>query len=472
MISRRSLLQNCGYGLGGIALFQLLGDEGTFGASNLSRGMGGLHHAAKANRVIQLFMNGGASQMDLLDYKPMLQDRHGQKFEPSTESRIEAATSVPGNILGSPFSFAKHGDCGRWVSSLMPNLAKHVDDIAVLLSMTSRTNVHGPASYLMNTGFQLPGFPCLGAWVSYGLGNINENLPAFIVLPDGRGLPYNQRGNFSSGFLPVTHQGTMIQANLAEPLHGLRAPSSARFITPESERDGLLLLAETNRASLAHHDFDPRMESRIRAYELAAKLQLSAPEVFDLSQESAATHTAYGLDNPTTEDFGRRCLLARRMIERGVRMVQVWSGANGPTGNWDNHSSIINELPPMTAATDKPTAALLSDLKARGLFDDTLLLWNTEFGRMPFSQGSEGRDHNGSAGIGWMAGAGVRPGVAVGETDEWSWKAVKEPVTNYDFHATVLQLLGIDHERLVYQHNGADRRLTDVHGHVIHSLLS
>ncbi len=477
MLSRRDLLHSAASGLGGVALWQLLGNDGALcsqalGEQPQSHLNCGLHHPAKAKRVIQLFMNGGASQMDLFDYKPLLQERHGQKFDPSTDERVEAATSVPGNVLGSPFSFSRQGECGRWISSLLPNMARHVDEIAILLSMTSRTNVHGPASYLMNTGFQLPGFPSFGSWVSYGLGTINENLPAFVVLPDARGLPYNQRGNFSAGFLPVTHQGTAIQAQLAEPIHGLHAPRSASFITSESERVGLELLAATNRDNAAAHEHDPRLEARIRAYELAAKMQLSAPEVFDLSRESQSTLRAYGLDNPVTEDFGKRCLLARRMIERGVRVIQVWSGSNGPTGNWDNHSSIIKELPPMAQATDQPTAALLADLKTRGLLDDTLLLWNTEFGRMPFSQGSEGRDHNGRAAVGWMGGAGVRPGIAIGETDEWSWRAIRDPISNYDFHATVLHLLGIDHERLTFQHNGANRRLTDVHGRVVEAVLS
>ncbi len=477
LLTRRHLLNTAANGLGSIALLNLLAADGALADGALANRPtaelnGGLHHPAKAHRVIQLFMNGGASQMDLFDYKPLLQEMHGKRFDPGTTERVEAATSEPGNVLGSPFAFSRHGQCGRWISSLLPHLSRHVDDIAVLLSMTSRTNVHGPASYLMNTGFQLPGFPCFGAWVSYGLGNINENLPAFVVLPDARGLPYNQRGNFSAGFLPVTHQGTTIHTHLPEPIHGLHAPATANFVTAKAEQAGLRLLAEVNQKNATANDHDPRLEARIRAYELAAKMQLSAPEVFDLSQESAATLQAYGLDNPTTEDFGRRCLIARRMIERGVRVVQVWSGANGPTGNWDNHGSIIKELPPMTQATDQPTAALLADLKNRGLFDDTLLLWNTEFGRMPFSQGSEGRDHNGRAAVGWMAGAGVRPGIAIGETDEWSWKAVRDPISNYDFHATVLHLLGIDHERLTFQHNGANRRLTDVHGHVIQSVLS
>ncbi len=471
MISRRGFLESSGNGIGAIALWQMLGLERCASQSHDLRLNGGLHHPAKAKRVIQLFMNGGASQMDLFDYKPLLQAKHGTKFDPGSQERVEAATSQPGNVLGSPFPFARHGECGRWVSDRLPYLAKHVDDMAILLAMTSKTNVHGPASYLMNTGFLLPGFPSFGSWVSYGLGSITEDLPTFVVLPDGRGLPYNQRGNFSSGFLPVTHQGTIIQANLPEPFHGLHAPSTAKFITPQSETEGLQLLGEANRQHWSASDKDSRLEARIRAYELAAKMQLSAPEVFDLSQETTATKRAYGLDNPSTEEFGKRCLLARRMIERGVRFVQVWSGSNGPTGNWDNHSSIIKELPPMTAATDQPTAALLADLKARGLLDDTLLLWNTEFGRMPFSQGSEGRDHNGGTSVGWMAGAGIRPGVAIGESDEWSWKGVRDTVSNYDFHATVLYLLGIDHEQLTVQHDGANRRLTDVHGEIIKAAL-
>lgn len=472
MLNRRQLLANTACGLGSIALWQLLGQEAQLAAAPSANLNGGLHHPAKAKRVIQLFMNGGASQMDLFDYKPQLQKLHGQKFDPGKDVHVEAATSAPGNVLGSPFKWQKHGSSGRWVSDQLPQTAKHVDEMAILLGMQSRTNVHGPASYLMNTGFLLPGFPSFGAWVSYGLGSLTDNLPTFVVLPDARGLPYNQRGNFSSGFLSVTHQGTIINMAAPEPLHGLHAPASVKFITPEAEKDGLSLLAGLNREHLAASDQDPRLEARIRSYELAAKLQLSAPEVFDLSQETADTHKAYGLDNPASADFGKRCLIARRMIERGVRVVQVWSGSNGPTGNWDNHSSIIKELPPMCQATDGPTAALLADLKQRGLFDDTLLLWNTEFGRMPFSQGSEGRDHNGGASLGWLAGVGVKPGVAVGETDEWSWKAVKDVVTNYDFHATVLHLLGIDHEQLTMRHNGANRRLTDVHGHVVKEVLS
>lgn len=324
----------------------------------------------------------------------------------------------------------------------------------------------------MNTGFLLPGFPCLGAWVSYALGSLTDNLPTFVVLPDARGLPYNNKGNFSAGFLPVSHQGTTINTGSSELIADLKAPASAKFITPEADREGLALLQKLNRDHLAVSDNDSRLEARIKSYELAAKMQLSAPEAFDIGSETEATQKAYGLDEKPTEDFGRRCLLARRLIERGVRFVQVWSGAGGASNNWDNHTSIVKELPPMCVSIDKPIATLLSDLKQRGLLDDTLVLWNTEFGRMPFSQSSEGRDHNGGSFVGWMAGAGVKGGTSYGESDPWAWKAARDVTTNYDFHATVLHLLGIDHEKLTVRHNGANRRLTDVHGHVVRSVLA
>jgi hypothetical protein len=472
--SRREFLWRFGGGLGGIALAHLLGQHGLIAAAPGSRGVlqEGPHHRPRAKRVIQLFMNGGASQMDLFDYKPELVRRRGETFDPGGGQRVEAATSEPGKVLGPGFEFKQHGQCGRWVSSLLPHIATCVDEIAFLMAMVSRTNVHGPGSFLMNTGFLLPGFPSLGSWVSYAIGSESDNLPTFVVLPDARGLPYNQKGNFSAGFLPVSHQGTIIHAGASAPVADLRPPASLPYITEQSERDGLALLRKFNLSHLAANEADSRLEARIEAYELAARMQLSAPEAFDLGSETEATRRLYGLDNNVTAEFGRRCLLARRLIERGVRFVQVWSGAGGPTNNWDNHASIAKELPPMTAATDQPAAALLKDLRARGLLEDTLVLWSTEFGRMPFSQGSEGRDHNGGTFVSWLAGGGVKGGVAYGESDEWSWKAAKDEVTTYDFHATILHLLGIDHERLVYRHNGADRRLTDVHGHVVREILA
>jgi Protein of unknown function (DUF1501) len=471
--SRRDFLWSFGGGLGGVALAQLLGESGLLAepAKPQAAFNGGLHHKAKAKRVIQLFMNGGVSQPDTFDYKPELIKRHGQKFDPGGGVKVEAVTSTPGNVMKSPFEFKQHGQCGRWVSSVFPHLAKCVDDLAFLMAIASKTNVHGPASYMMNTGFILPGFPCMGAWMSYGLGRLTDNLPAFVVLPDPRGLPYNALGNFSAGFLPASHQGTVIKSHTAEPVPFLKPPATAKQITQDSEADGLKLLQEMNRAHAKEWEGDSRLEARIAAYEMAAKMQLSAPEVLDLAKETAETQKLYGLDNPATKDFGRNCLLARRLLERGVRFVQVWSGAGGPTNNWDNHSDINKELPKIATSVDQPIAALLQDLKRKGLFEDTLVVWSTEFGRQPFSQGAVGRDHNGGTGVAWLAGAGIKSGVAVGESDEWSWRAAN-PFYCYDLHATILHLLGIDHTKLTFRHNGSDRRLTDVHGEVISGILS
>jgi hypothetical protein len=471
--NRREFLWRFGGGLGGVALAQILGEQGMFAAEASFQPRpefnGGLHHRARVKRVIQLFMNGGASQMDTFDYKPELEKMNGKAFDPG--EHFEAATSVPGNVMKSPFEFKQHGQSGRWVSSVFPNIATCVDDIAFLMAMASKTNVHGPASYMMNTGFLMPGFPSMGSWISYGLGSLNRNLPTFIVLPDLKGLPYNQKGNFSAGFLPVTHQGTIINAAAPEPISDLTAPSSAKFITPATEKDSLQLLASLNHAHEKEWPGDSRLEARIASYELAAKMQLAAPEAMDLTKETDATRKLYGLDEKVSEEFGRRCLLARRFIERDVRFVQVWSGAGGPTNNWDNHADIPKELPPMAAATDKPVAGLLKDLKSRGLLEDTLVIWSTEFGRMPFTQGSTGRDHNGGAFVSWMAGAGVKGGVSYGETDPWAWKATQGKTYCYDLHATILHLLGIDHEKLTYRYNGSNRRLTDVHGEVIQDIL-
>jgi hypothetical protein len=475
-LPRREFLWRFGGGLGGIALAHLLGRHELLADTASPRPRaelnGGLHHRARVKRIVQLFMNGGASQMDTFDYKPQLIARHGQKFDPGDGTRVEAATSVPGDLMKPPFDFKQHGQCGRWVSSVFPHLATCVDDIAFLMAMASKTNVHGPGSYMMNTGFVLPGFPCLGAWISYALGGLSDNLPTFVVMPDPRGLPYNQKGNFSSGFLPAAHNGTLIHAGAPNPIADLFAPSSAKFITAESERDGLALLNQLNRQHLRQWPGDSRLESRIASYELAAKMQLSAPEVLNLSGETDATRRSYGVGEPLTDDFGRRCLIARRMLERGVRFVQIWSGAGGPTGNWDNHADIPKELPAMTRATDKPVAGLLQDLKSRGLFQDTLVVWSTEFGRMPFTQGATGRDHNGGTFVSWLAGAGIQGGTAYGESDEWSWRAQSGRTYCYDLHATLLHLLGIDHEKLTFRHDGSDRRLTDVHGEVIRAVLS
>ena len=468
--SRRDFLWRSGGGLGGVALAWLLGaDRALAGARPRPELNGGLHHKARVRRIVQLFMNGGVSQADTFDYKPELIKRHGQKVDFGIKA---AATSTPGAVMKSPFAWKQHGHCGRWVSSVLPHMAGCVDDLAFLMAMASKTNVHGPASYMQNTGFILPGFPCMGAWISYGLGSLNDNLPAFVVLPDARGLPYNNAGNFSSGFLPMAHQGAVIKPGAAMPIPNLRPPKSAKHITAASEAEGLALLKQLNEDHRTQHPGDARLNDRIASYELAAKMQLSAPEVLDIGRETERTRRAYGLDNKGTADFGRNCLIARRLLERGVRFVQVWSGTGGAQGNWDNHTDIKTQLPAIANTVDQPTAALLKDLKQRGLLEDTLLVWTTEFGRMPFTQGATGRDHNGGTFVTWLAGAGIKPGVAHGASDAFSYQAATDRTYCYDLHATILDLLGIDHEKLTFRHNGIDRRLTDVHGHVIRAILA
>ncbi len=462
--------------MGGIALAQILAadgflaDENSIGPGKLALN-GGLHHKARARRVVQLFMSGAASQVDTFDYKPELITRNGQKFDPG--GKVELFQSSPGAIMQSPWKWERHGQCGKYVSSLLPHLAECVDDIAFIHSMESKSNVHGPATFMQNTGFVLPGFPSMGAWVSYGLGSLNKNLPTFVVLPDSRGFAPNGPANWSAGCLPASHQGTMVRPGAKNPIYDL-FPSDNRFITKSSEVDGLALLQQLNQEHQQTRPGDSRLEARIASYELAARLQLSAPEVLDISKESPATRKLYGLDEKITEDFGRNCLVARRLLERGVRFVQIWSGAdNGfPRRNWDSHEDIAKDHGDMGASMDRPAAALLKDLKSRGLLEDTIVIWTTEFGRMPCSQGSKGRDHNPCAFTSWLAGGGIKGGVSYGESDEWSYKAVRKIAYCYDLHATVLHLLGINHEKLTFRHNGIDRRLTDVHGEVIGEILA
>lgn len=470
-LSRRELLWRLGGGLGGVALSHLLGYEGLLaGDAEPDRRASGLHHPAKAQRVVQLFMSGAASQCDTFDYKPELVRRHGQPFDPG--GKVELFQSQPGACMQSPWGWRQHGQCGKWVSDLLPNLAQCVDDMAFVHSMVSKSNVHGPATYMQATGFVLPGFPSMGAWISYGLGTLNDNLPVFVVLPDGRGFAPNGPANWGAGFLPATHQGTMIRPGDANPIHDLFPPADGS-ITPQADAAARQVLARLNRRHAAERPGDSRLEARIRAYELAARLQLSAPEVLDLSGETAETLALYGLDDPATADFGRNCLVARRLLERGVRFVQLWNGAdNGfPRRNWDSHEDLARDHGEMGRGLDRPAAALLVDLKRTGLLDDTVVLWTTEFGRMPCSQGGKGRDHNPDGFTNWLAGGGIRGGASYGATDDWSYRAVEDVTYCYDIHATLLHLLGIDHTRLVYRHNGVDRRLTDVHGHVIEPLL-
>jgi hypothetical protein len=352
--NRREWMRHTGESFGWLALASMLtrqplraaeenensaASQPSLGGELLVRPDGGLHHPPRVRRVIQLFMNGGASPMDTFDYKPALEKYHGQSLGP--KEKPEGFTAPAGAVMRSPFKFQQHGQCGRWVSEVFPHQAKWVDKLAFIMSMASKTNVHGPGSYMMNTGFTLPGFPCFGSWISYALGNLVDNLPTFVVLPDPRGLPYNQRGNFSSGFLPVKYQGLVLNAAASEPIPNLKPASQFGFAHGVADQKGLELLQHWNETHAAEHPHDPQLRSRIAAYQLAAKMQLSAPEAFNLKSESTATLEQYGLNQPTTEDFGRRCLLARRLIERGVRFVQVWSGPQGAANNWDNHGSII-----------------------------------------------------------------------------------------------------------------------------------
>lgn len=476
-LSRRSVMRKalqglCGLGLGGIGLEQmamshLLAAEES-GSGGVLRGK--LHFPPKAKRVLQLFMNGGVSQMDTFDYKPELEKRHGQVVDVGLKATV---TGTVGPVMKCPFPFKQHGECGRWVSDVFPHMATCVDDMAFLMAMASKTNVHGPASYLQTTGFLLPGFPCFGAWVGYALGSITNNLPTFVVLPDPRGLPYNGMGDFSAGFLPAIHQGTVINPSAPVPIADLKPAASAKYVTDQASEEGMKLLQAMNKQYASGHPEDTRLEARVASYELAARMQLAAPEAFDLSKETEQTHKAYGTDRAAQEGgFSRNCLLARRLLERDVRFVQVWSGAGGPSQNWDNHGSIPAELPPIAKQVDQPIAALLKDLKARGMFEDTVVIFTTEFGRMPFTQGSVGRDHNGGTFVTWMAGAGIKGGTSIGESDEFSYLAAQDKTTCYDMHATVLHLLGVDHEKLSVRQNGIDRRLTDVHGHVIQRILT
>jgi hypothetical protein len=470
--SRREVLWRLGGGLGGIALADILARGGLLASAGGAGRKGGLHFPARARRVVQLFMSGAASQCDTFDYKPALIERHGGKFDPG--GKVDLFQSDPGAVMRSPWGWKRHGRCGKWVSDLLPHLAGSVDEIAFIHSMVSRSNVHGPATYLQATGFALPGFPSAGAWVSYALGSMNEDLPAFVVLPDRRGFAPNGPANWGAGFLPAAHQGTMIRAGSRDPIYSLRPPASAGFITPAAEADARALLAELNEAHLRDREGDSRLDARIASYELAAKLQLSAPGALDISREPEATLRLYGVGEDVTDDFGRRCLIARRLLERGVRFVQVWSGAdNGfPRRNWDSHEDLAKDHGEMGASMDRPAAALLRDLRERGLLEDTIVMWTTEFGRMPCGQGAKGRDHNPFTFTSWLAGGGIRGGVTYGESDEWSYRAAVHPAEAHDVHATVLHLLGIDHERLTFRHNGIDRRLTDVHGRVIREILA
>lgn len=487
LLNRRDLLAQTGHGFGALALAAMLHDEAS--ASDLApNGTGGvlkvLHNPSKAKRVVQLFMGGAASHLDLWDHKPALEKHHG---EPSDfGEHVEAFQNGLGPWMKSPFKFAPSGDCGKAISDAVEPLRDCVDDMAFIHNLVGKTGVHSQATYLQATGFDRPGFPGMGAWVSYALGSLNENLPTFVVLPDHRGFASNGPKNWASAFLPAHTQGTTVFPQRDNPIEDLLP--RADFVTKDSHRDGLNLLASLNRGHKKQRAGDSRLDARIRSYELAAKMQLSAPEALDISGEPQHILKMYGLENagreyPETinpeeeaEYFGRKCLIARRLLERGVRFIQIWSGNDNsfPRRNWDSHEDIVRDHKPLALGMAVGTSALLKDLKQRGLLEDTIVLWTTEFGRMPSTQGSKGRDHNPYVFSNWLSGGGIKGGITHGLSDQWGYKPLDRdnPTYVYDIHATILHQLGVDHERLTVRHDGVDRRLTDVHGHVLHDILA
>ena len=472
-VTRRDFLWQLGGGLGGVALAAMMNDAQ---AATNPLAPKRTHHAAKAKAVIQIFCPGGLSHVDSWDYKPELAQRQGKPFD--ADGKLQFFASKPGNCQGSYWPFRQHGQCGRWMSDLFPKLAERVDDIAFIRSMQSKSALHGPAMFMANSGFILPGFPSMGAWVTYGLGSESDELPAFVVLPDPRGLPPGGVINWGAGFLPAIYQGTTLQTDANKPpIADLFPPKEFSNLRGDAEQASSDFLQTLNRTHAAARAGNSELDARIAAYELAARLQLSAPEATDLRGESDATCRLYAIEHEDTGPFGRQCLLARRLVERGVRFVQIYCGAENTTAkkirpNWDSHEDLMRDHGYWGTVLDTGAAALLADLKSRGLLDSTLVICTTEFGRQPASQGGKGRDHNPGAFTAWMAGGGTKGGSAFGETDELGFKAAVDPVYCYDLHATALNLLGLDHEKLTFYNNGIQRRLTDVHGHVIRPILA
>ena len=483
LLDRRAFLRHSGMGLGGIALTALLADQGLLAAapertpirpevrSEAPFAPRPPHFRPRAKRVVMIFCSGACSQLDTWDYKPELIRRHGQPM-PGADGLI-TFQGAQGNLTKSPYEFRPRGRCGKMTSDLLPQLGAQVDQMCFIHSMTARSNTHGPGENQMSTGFTLDGFPSMGSWASYALGSESQNLPAFVAIPDPRGGPQMGPNNWSSGFLPAVFQGTPF--NATRPIPNLATPAAIAGATDRAGRDFLRFL---NDEHLARHPGDDRLMARVASYELAARMQLAAAEAGDLAGESPATRALYGVDDPnaTKAGFARNCLLARRLLERGVRFVQLFNGAYAMgegVGNWDGHKTLQKQYDVHGQILDQPAAALLRDLAGRGLLEDTLVVWTTEFGRMPtFQKDASGRDHNPKGFTVWLAGAGVKAPFSYGATDEFGYAAATDIATVYDFHATILHLLGLNHQRLTFYHNGTERRLTDVHGEVLTGVLA
>jgi Protein of unknown function (DUF1501) len=476
-------------GLGSIALAHLLGRQGLLAASVSGRdpirpliepghpyAPRPTHFAPRAKNVVVIFCSGACSQLDTFDYKPELIRRHGQPM-PGSEKLI-TFQGEQGALNRSPWEFRPCGQSGKMISDLVPHLGSLADELCFIHSMQGKTNTHGPGENYMSTGNALDGFPSMGAWVTYALGSADQSLPAYVAIPDPRGKPQNSVNNWAPGFLPAAFQGT--DFNATKPIRNLARPDGIAAGTDAATRD---FLRQINERHAERFPGDGELAARIASYELAARMQLTIPEVADLSQEPEHILRLYGADGSGSKEadlraaYARNCILARRLVEKGVRFVQLFNGAYQTGGegvsNWDGHKELFKQYSLHGPVLDQPTAGLIIDLKQRGLLEETLVVWCTEFGRMPtFQKGSQGRDHNPSGFTCWMAGAGVKKGFSYGATDDFGYKAVDNVVTVHDFHATILHLLGMDHERLTYYHNGLERRLTDVHGSIVQGILA
>jgi hypothetical protein len=480
--TRRELLARAGGGLGLLGLAGILQDEGLLEAAD---GLGAralhpmsvqpTHFAPRAKSVIWIFINGGPSHVDTWDYKPALEKWDGKsirEFDPTFKNTTGFFQHQIGNLMKSPFRFTPRGESGKMVSELFPHLGEHVDRMAFIHSGHTESNNHSPALFMMNCGMPRMGFPCVGSWVTYGLGSASRNLPGFVVMsdPKGRGLPKGHAANWGAGFLPGVYQGTHLRPT-GEPIDNLTRPAG---MFEEQQRSQLDFLKQVNELHRERHEAESELAARIESFELAYRMQASAPEAIDLASEPQHMQQAYGLDDPECEHFARQCLIARRLVERGVRFVQIYSGGMENQLSWDGHKDIQGNHAGFARETDRPVAALLGDLAQRGLLDETLVIWAGEFGRLPIAQTGEkpGRDHNPHCFTAWLAGGGAKGGVRYGESDELGYKAAVNPVHINDLHATILHLLGIDHTRLTYRYNGRRFRLTDVAGEVLEEIIA
>jgi hypothetical protein len=475
-LQRRDLLRRAGSGAGLLGLATLLQNEGVLQPASAADASNPLapkdgHFDGRVKRVIWLFINGGPSHVDTWDYKPELEKSDGKELEGFDRFTGFFSNSV-GPLMKSPFKFQQHGECGKWVSEIFPKLSQHVDKMAFIHSGHTESNNHSPALFMMNTGLPRMGYPCVGSWVTYGLGSESRNLPAFVVMsdPKGRGLPKGYSLNWGAGFLPSVYQGTWLKPQ-GDPIDNLKPPAD---LNESRQRAQLNLLATLNRQHLEQHAAERDLAARVESFELAYRMQVAAPEALDVTREPEHIQQQYGIGNEKCDHFAKQCLIARRMVERGVRFVQIYSGGMENQRSWDGHNDIVGNHGGFAGETDQPIAGLLADLDQRGLLNDTLVVWGGEFGRLPVAQKSAkpGRDHNPHAFTYWMAGGGIKGGTSYGATDEVGHKAVDDRVSVNDLHATILHLLGVNHEQLTYRHNGRDFRLTDVAGNVIEKILA